>query len=363
MRGWRVRGQDSLSAGMLPLPELPGLRKIPGLCTALVSLHICRSRLSFSGLFLILCILADARRGSALQRLFLSSRKVITLIGSPASGQPHSTLPKRLLRLAGLGLAGYLGVIVTLLLLENTLLFHPKSHGGYWSPAPAQLRTEEVWLRTSGGIAVHAWWCPISESEGAILFCHGNAGNLSHRASDILAMQRSLGKSVLVFDYPGFGRSGDKPSEGGCYAAADAAYDWLAARIPTERMVILGQSLGGGVAIDLASRRAHGGLALFKTFTSVPDLAQRLFPFLPARWLVHNRFDNFRKIGRCLGPVFIAHGDSDHLIPLSQARQLFVAAPAPKRFWLLPGCGHHGGLSPLFLAELAGFLEGIENER
>jgi fermentation-respiration switch protein FrsA (DUF1100 family) len=254
-------------------------------------------------------------------------------------------------------MAGYVAVTVTLLLLEDTLLYRPRSHGEYWSSPPATLQAEEVWLHSSDGILVHAWWCPHSTANAAVLFCHGNAGNLSNRANDVLAIQRALAMSVLIFDYPGFGRSTGQPGEAGCYAAADAAYEWLAQRVPPERIVILGQSLGGGVAVDLASRHAHGSVALFKTFTSIPDLAQKLFPVLPARWLVHNRFDNLDKIGRCSGPVFIAHGDSDHLIPISQAKRLFAVAHGTKRFLVLESCGHHGGLHPQFLTRLAEFLK------
>ena len=264
---------------------------------------------------------------------------------------------RRWLQFTCLALAGYLGVLVTLVQLEDRLLYRPHRRPGNWSLPPAELPIEELWLPTAHGTPIHAWWCPCTSSAGAVLFCHGNAGNLSQRAHDVLAMQRALRKSVLIFDYPGFGRSPGRPSEAGCCTAADAAYDWLTQRVTPERVIILGQSLGGGVAVDLASRRRHQALAVFKTFTSIPDLAQKLFPFVPARYLVHNRFDSLHKIANCSGAVFIAHGDCDHLIPVSQARRLFQAAPEPKRLCLLQGCGHRGGLSPVFLTRLAEFLE------
>lgn len=269
--------------------------------------------------------------------------------------------PKRLRQLACLTLAGYLVLVAILLYLENDLLYRPPRRGNLLSPPP-KLRVEDVWLRTADGIPVHAWWCPYPEAKGAILFCHGNAGNLSHRAADVLAMHKTLGQSVLIFDYPGFGQSAGRPTEAGCYAAADTAYEWLAQRVPAQRLVILGQSLGGAVAIDLASRRPHRALAVFKTFTSFPDLAQKHFPFLPARYLVRNRFDNLQKISNCSAPVFIAHGDRDHLIPLRQAQRLFAAARQPKEFQLLTGIGHRGGLKESSLAVLARFLYTTANE-
>src|SRR5262249_23613263 len=148
------------------------------------------------------------------------------------------------------------------------------------------------------------------DARGTVLYCHGNAGNLSHRGEGVLRWHQLLGQSVLIFDYPGYGRSEGKPSEAGCYAAADAAYAWLTEtkKVLPQDLLIYAGSLGGGVAVALASRRPHRALVLVGTFTSIPDMAQRQFPWLPARWLVRNRFDNLGKIGRCTRPVFLAHG-------------------------------------------------------
>jgi fermentation-respiration switch protein FrsA (DUF1100 family) len=191
-----------------------------------------------------------------------------------------------------------------------------------------------------------------------LLYCHGNAGNISHRTGAVKELLDELGESVLIFDYPGFGKSGGQPSEAGCYAAADAAYEWLiqARNIAPGQVLLFGKSLGGGVATDLARRRPHRALILVKTFSAMPDLAQRQIPFAPARWLVRARFDNLAKIGKCDGPVFIAHGECDHLIPLSQGRRLFKQAQAPKQFFVISGCGHHGDLTPELLVSLRQFL-------
>jgi fermentation-respiration switch protein FrsA (DUF1100 family) len=98
-------------------------------------------------------------------------------------------------------------------------------------------------------------------------------------------------------------------------------------------------------------------LILVKTFTSIPDMAQRLYPFLPARWLVRNRFDSLQKISRCTRPVFVAHGDCDGLIPCSQGQQLFEAANEPKQFLCMPGCDHNDPLSSDFIPQLRRFLD------
>ena len=111
-----------------------------------------------------------------------------------------------------------------------------------------------------------------------------------------------------------------------------------------------------GVAVDLASRQPHRALILVRTFTSIPDAAQSVYPWLPARWLVRNRFDNLQKIARCTRPVFIAHGTTDRLIPFGHGKRLFEAASEPKQFLAMTGLDHNDSLSPEFFAALRSFL-------
>jgi fermentation-respiration switch protein FrsA (DUF1100 family) len=251
----------------------------------------------------------------------------------------------------------YLGVVVVLALFENSMLFHPTTAAGEWLEQPDS-RIVNIDLDTTGGDKVHAWWWPKEGAEGAVLYCHGNAGNLSHRAYAMADWRKQLNHSVLIFDYPGFGRSAGTPDESGCYAAADAAYEWLTAkgRVPTDRVLLYGCSLGGGVAVDLAARVPHRALVLLSTFTSVPDRAQELFPWLPARWVVRNRFDNLGKIQRCTRPVFIAHGDNDEVVPFAHGEKLAAAATAPKCFLPLGHFGHNEDIDAGFFRRLKQFL-------
>lgn len=247
-----------------------------------------------------------------------------------------------------------------LMQLEARSLFHPVRASEDWIAAP-NARVKDVELLTASGTRIHAWWCPTERwqpAQGALLYCHGNAGNLSYRADTIARWQKELGQAVLIFDYPGFGWSERKPTEAGCYAAADAAYDWLtgAQGVPPERLLIYGGSLGGGVAVDLASRRPYRALILVKTFTSVPDTAQCHYPWLPCRWLVQNRFDSLAKIGRVHGPVFIAHGTADRVVPFAQGERLFAAAREPKAFFPLHGYDHNHTPGPDFYNAVRDFL-------
>jgi fermentation-respiration switch protein FrsA (DUF1100 family) len=167
---------------------------------------------------------------------------------------------------------------------------------------------------------------------------------------------------VLIFDYPGYGKSEGSPTEAGCYSAATAAFDWLTdtQHIPANRIILFGESLGGGVATEMAMRRQHRAMVLKSTFTSVPNMARTSWLTSSSAPLVRNQFDNLAKIGRCPSPVYIAHGDLDQMIPLSQGEQLYQAAPSPKRFVLLKGLGHNDPLPANFIADLADWLRWTE---
>jgi pimeloyl-ACP methyl ester carboxylesterase len=205
---------------------------------------------------------------------------------------------------------------------------------------------------------VHARWYTYPGSRGAVLYCHGNAGDLTVRAQAVQHLSEALQQSVLIFDYPGYGYSEGEPSEEACYAAASAAYDWLTRvqQLSPEDILIYGESLGGGVAIDLAARLPHRALILVKTFTSIPDLAQEHLPLLPVRWLITNRFDNLAKIGNCKKPILIAHGDADQLIPFAHGQRLAASNPSTE-FFRLQGADHNDPLGTDFYTALQRFLD------
>lgn len=246
--------------------------------------------------------------------------------------------------------------------LENRLIYRPVTATEDWQPPPSS-PVEDVQLSLADGTNIHAWWCPREGADSALLYCHGNAGNLSHRGRVIQQLQALMEVSVLIFDYPGYGKSTGRPTEKGCYAAADAAYDWLTQKVRPERILLYGSSLGGGVAVDVGSRRPHRALILDKTFTSMPDVAQQLYPWLPVRWLMHNRFDNLAKIGKCRRPVFISHGTTDDLVPFSQSERLFAAANEPKRFFRIEACGHNDPVPRQCFDELRSFLAEVEHRQ
>lgn len=251
----------------------------------------------------------------------------------------------------------YLAIIVLLKWFENALVYHPTPARVRWYPPPSP-DVRDVVLKTEDGGEIHSWWLPYPGSPGALLYLHGNAGNLSQRGETALQLRNVLELSVLIIDYPGFGKSTGVPSEQGCYRAGELAYDWLTTdqKIAPHEIVLFGKSLGGGVATDLASRKDHRALALVKTYTSLPDVGSHIYPWLPVRMLMTNRFDSLSRIAACHRPVFVAHGTADELIPFELGQRLYEAANEPKEFLAMPGHTHNDAFPDEFYAALKAFL-------
>jgi len=282
------------------------------------------------------------------------------------SNHPHTTGTARVKRVS----LYFAALAATVLLggceaLENRLVFYPTHKpepvcpdGIPLTKNPSPWRAQPFDLFTVDGTRIRAWWCPYPGSQGAILYCHGTAGDLSHRSDPVVALLQELKESVLVFDYPGFGLSDGKPSELGCYAAANAAYDWLTstAQIPANRIILFGISLGGGVAVDLASRRPARALVLIKTFTSLPDVAAHILPLVPVRRIMVNQFDSLSKIPLCTQPLFVVSGTRDHLVPYNHGPKLYEAGNEPKQFYSLDGSRHNQALPAEFYGALSRFL-------
>ena len=254
----------------------------------------------------------------------------------------------------------YLLIVVGAMFLENSLIFHPMRYpGGEWRPAG--LKFEDVSLQAADGTRLHGWYVPHDNARAAVLFCHGNAGNITHRAAILDMLHRRVGVSTLIFDYRGYGRSEGKPDEAGVLADARAARRWLANRegIDEADIVLMGESIGGAVAVDLAARDGARALVLESNFNNLRDVAAYHFPWLPVRWAMRSRFDSEAKIGSYHGPLLQSHGDVDGVVPLRFGRRLFEAANEPKQFLLYPGHDHNDPMPPEYYDALAAFLDGV----
>jgi fermentation-respiration switch protein FrsA (DUF1100 family) len=241
---------------------------------------------------------------------------------------------------------------------ERINLFHP-SRSLEADPGALGLAFEDLRLAAADGTSLHAWFVPLEPDSPAVVFCHGNAGNISHRLDKLMLLRRA-GASVLLFDYRGYGRSSGRPDESGTYLDAEAAYRWLAEqkKVPSGRIVIHGESLGGAVAMELALRRRAAGLILESTFTSVVEMCRHFFPFLPAGLVVRFRYDTLSKIPKLSCPLLVMHSPDDDIVPFAMGRRLFEAAPRPKGFFEMRG-GHNDGFldtGPAYERAVADFL-------
>jgi hypothetical protein len=189
------------------------------------------------------------------------------------------------------------------------------------------------------------------------MFCHGNAGNVALWADALRTLHGRMGVTVMGFDYRGYGRSEGVPSEAGVLADARAARTWLAQRagIDEHQVVLMGRSLGGAVAVDLAADGARG-LVLESTFTSMPEVGHVALPWLPVRTLMRTQFNSLAKIRSYRGPLLQSHGTADRLIPFAMGRQLFAAANEPKQFIAIPGGDHNDPQTEEYYAALREFL-------
>ncbi len=261
-------------------------------------------------------------------------------------------------RIGRLPLIGILAVVVIAMFLENSLIFFPSRYPeGEWRPAG--LDFEDAWFTAPDGARLHGWYVPHSGPTAAVLFCHGNAGNVTHRAPALEMLHERVGVAVLCFDYRGYGRSEGKPSGEGILADARAARGWLADRenIDPSEVVLMGESIGGAVAVDMAARDGARALVLESTFDALPEVAAYHYPWLPVRWLMRTRLDSAAAIGDYHGPLFQSHGDADRIVPPANGRRLFEAANEPKRFLLLPDHDHNDPMPMSYYDRLASFIE------
>lgn len=258
-----------------------------------------------------------------------------------------------------LAVCGYSAFLAFIYFYQPRLLFFPNipSRAVAMSPGEAGLPYESVTLLTSDNVKLDGWFIPAPQSRGVVLFFHGNAGNISHRLDTLLLLNK-LGLSTFIFDYRGYGRSQGKPSEQGMYRDAEAAWQDLTQErsVPPQQIILFGRSLGAAVAAHLATLHTPGALIMESCFTSVPDIAADVYPFLPARLLSRLHFNAREKLANVACPVLIAHSSNDEIIPYKHGRALYAAAKEPKHFLELRG-GHNDG----FLITGKAYRDGIDS--
>lgn len=266
--------------------------------------------------------------------------------------------PRAVLLTAG-GLVALAVVASALLVLfENRLVYYPDPVI-HRTPASAGLAYRDVRFLSAGAVVLDGWYVPAPSPRAVVIVCHGDAGNISTRIA-LLRGLHALGLSTFLFDYRGYGRSAGHPTEGGTYLDADAAWRWVARHVPGVAsgalpVVIMGRSLGGPIAAQLAASHPPAALVLDSTFPSLRSLVHQLVPFLPLGLLLRYRYDTLAFLKHVHCPVLVVHSRNDRIVPFAQGRELYAAIHSPKLFLEVRGPHARG-----FSADLGRYERGLE---
>lgn len=250
------------------------------------------------------------------------------------------SIAKPVLKFIGLLAIGvYLAIVGYMYVSQRSIMYRPSTDR--ISPRDAGLAgVEELALQTPDGETLVAWHAEPAAGRPVILFLHGNAGSIGDRTGRFAAYQVQ-GFGVLYVSYRGYGGSTGSPSQVGLVSDAVTGFDWIAARYQgPQTIAVVGESLGSGVAVQLAAQRKVAALALEAPFTSITDIASSHYWYLPIGLLLRDKFDSLALIDKIGAPLLVSHGEADSIVPFAMGRALFDAAPEPKEFNALPGLGH-----------------------
>ncbi|MDX2456636.1 MAG: alpha/beta hydrolase, partial [Gammaproteobacteria bacterium] len=259
----------------------------------------------------------------------------------------------------------YGALLLFLYLYQSHLLFlaNIPSRSVDATPADVGLAYEPMTLVASDKVKLDGWFLPVAEARGVILFCHGNAGNISHRRDSIELFHR-LGLNIFIIDYRGYGKSRGKPDEQGLYLDAATAWRYLTEEkgLPNNQILIFGRSLGGAVAARLASGVQARALILESTLSSAHDFARAVFPVLSRLVVMRYDFNTAENIRRVHYPVLVLHSPADEIMPFHLGEKIFQAAHTPKHFVRMQGDHNNGFLQsqPEYAQEFDRWLQGIQ---
>lgn len=225
--------------------------------------------------------------------------------------------------------------------IVNFFIFYPQVHFDSL-PSNWGLHYEEIFFQAEDNIKLHGWYFPAKREMPLILFCHGNAGNISH-CLPVIEQMNERGLPVFIFDYRGYGKSEGSPTEKGIYMDGLAAYDFVLKYkdLQPEKIVPFGHSLGAAVAVEIALNRKIRAVILESAFTSMKDMAKTILIFRPLAHLSGPAYNNLEKVRRIAKPMLIIHGDRDEIVPFKMGEALFKGSKQPKYFLPVKGAGHN----------------------
>ena len=237
-------------------------------------------------------------------------------------------------------IAIYLALAGFLYVSQKRLTYHPDTKR-VAPPALGLIGVREITLNPPGGDKVLAWYGKAKPGQPTLLYFHGNGGSLATRAERI-GKYLALGRGLFMMSYRGYSGSTGEPSEAANVADAKLAYDTLIAEgVGPQDIIIYGESIGSGVAVQVAAEKAAAGLVLDAPYTRLVDVAAERYPWLPVRLMMRDQYDSARYLPSLKLPLLVIHGDQDQTVPAAMGRKVFELAGGPKEIAIIKGAGHN----------------------
>lgn len=249
----------------------------------------------------------------------------------------------------------YVAVVLAAYLRQRSMMYFPDPQR--IDPVAVAIDAEEVDFPSGDGVNLVGWYRPAQPGQPTVLYFPGNAGSVAWRAERMKYIA-ALGYGFMFLNYRGYGGSAGSPHEEGLIADGLAAYQHLAHRgIAGEDIIMFGESLGAAVAVQTAGQREVRALILEAPFSSAVDVATKTYPYLPARWLMKDRFESVNHIKFIGAPLLIIHGETDQVVPFALGQKLFEDALEPKEFMAIPDAGHNELDIPVVRARVEQFID------
>ncbi|MBS0357904.1 MAG: alpha/beta fold hydrolase [Proteobacteria bacterium] len=258
-------------------------------------------------------------------------------------------------------IAIYLLAVLLTYIFQRNLMYHPNKN----KASPEQVNAADmqvITLSTEDQLSITAWYKAANPHLPTLIYFHGNAGSFADRI-DRIRSYLNQGFGVLLLSYRGYAGNPGEPSEKGLYQDARAAIKFLLEqqKIPARCIVLFGESLGTGIAVQMATEYSVGAVVLQTPYTSFENLGKFHYRYFPSRWLLKDRYNSLSKIKQVNSPLLVLHGTNDDLVPLSEGKKLFQAANEPKEMKIYPGANHNGIFTQKMAQDVIAFIHADVN--
>ena len=255
----------------------------------------------------------------------------------------------------------YILLLLVVFFFQRNLLYHPLvDNYSKGKILEESIEIEKIKINTDDNIQLLAWFYNKNlEKYKTVLFLHGNAGSLENRIYKLNHF-KDMDVNFLIVAWRGFSGNKGKPTEIGLYTDAKSAISWLKSKgITDENIILYGESLGTGIAIEIAQNKNYAGIILESPYTSMVDLGKKYYPFFPIRLLLKDKFESFKKINNVKIPVLVMHGRSDNIVPFAMGKEIYELANEPKFFYFQEYGDHMMSYDEKLLNTLKKFIRSL----